>query len=342
MQVPQNGVAPEVAADAAGHVYLVFAQGGDAWFAFSGDEGRTFANPIRINTVPHQVLGGHERGPKIALSPDGTVHVVWMGAKSDGLYYTRRLPREERFSVPRNLLDTHTSVDGASIAAGPRGTVFVAWLDARLPADPRNPVSLPVFWTASHNNGETFLKNQPAEDSGLLRACSCCALRALAGPEGDFYLGFRGARHNIRDMFLADFTLHAADPQVRVAKIHDDNWEFNACPMSGLSLARGPRWLWAAWMSRGKVYAADSADQGRDFGPPFTPRPAKSGAENHPVVLVNKHREVFLAWEEGGEILWQIRDAAGKVRETGDAGALPDNSRATGFVDRQGNFCLVF
>ncbi len=355
--VPRGSVAPDVVADAAGNVYLVYAQDGDAWFTLSPDDGKTFSRPLRLNTVPHQVLAGHERGPKIALGPDGSLHVVWMGAKSDGLFYARRLPAEEHFSAARNLLDARTSVDGPTLAAGPRGVVWVAWLDGRRPADPQNPISLPIFWTESKNNGETFSKDLPAEvgtvgekpsenrrvqGAALLRACSCCAMRALAGPHGDFYLGFRGAQHNIRDMLLAVFAVRNDDPRIRVSKIHDDHWEFNGCPMSGPSLAIGPLRLWVSWRSRGKVYAAESRDLGRHFGSPFSPRSAGSGPENHPVVLVNESGEVFLAWEEGGEILWQTGDAAGDVRDSGDAGALPANSKAAAFIDRQGNFCLVF
>jgi hypothetical protein len=51
---------------------------------------------------------------------------------------------------------------------------------------------------------------------------------------------------------------------------------------------------------------------------------------------------MLLAWEEGTTIRWQLADPAGEVIESGTAGTLPQGSKAAGFVDREGNFCLVF
>ena len=59
-------------------------------------------------------------------------------------------------------------------------------------------------------------------------------------------------------------------------------------------------------------------------------------------MLLDAQGHVFFAWEEGSSIRWQITDAANKVIDSGTAGALPENSKAAGFVDREGDFCLVF
>jgi hypothetical protein len=344
VKVPQEGVAPDVAVGPSGEVYLVFAQAKNAFFSFSQDDGRTFSPPVRINTAPDTILGAHERGPKIAVGKKRTLHVVWMDNRNTQLEYSRRAPGSNTFSQPRNLLDTATHFDEATVAADNKGNVLVSWLDARLPDDPRNPVSLPVFLARSADNGLSFAKDRPLRENPLLRAYSCCALKSFAGSDGRFYLAFRGGYNNIRDMFLVSTLMGSDNSGTTVEKIQDDEWRFEGCPMSGPSLAPAsrPSEVWVAWMSKGRVYFAQSTDAGKHFGEAHTPRSDKPDIENHPLVLLNKKSEVFLAWEEGQTIRWQITNRTGEVLDSGEAGTLTSNSKATGFVDREGNFCLVF
>jgi hypothetical protein len=341
VRVPAGGVSPDVVVGPSGDVYLVFARNLNAYLAISKDNGNSFFAPVQLNRVPRSVMGGRERGPKIALGAGETVHIIWISARGDQLFYTRARPDAADYSSPRNLLDAKTHLDGATVAADQDGNVFAAWLDSRRPEDRRNPLSLPVFWTESQDGGQTFSKNQTSE---ALRACSLCAMKAIAGPEGGFDLAFRGGYNNIRDIFLARFAALETGLLPAISKIHDDNWELNACPMSGPSLARSTvsPLVWAAWMSRGKVYYADSPEEGQPFREPHTPRAARSSAQNHPLILVNSQDQVLLAWEEGATIRWQLAEPAGKVLQSGNAGMLPANSKAAGFVDHEGNFCLVF
>lgn len=341
VRVPEDGLAPDVAAGPSGDLILVFATGQNAWFAVSRDDGKTFSKPLQLNPVPNSVLGGGERGPKIAIGKGGTLHVVWMSSKSEQLNYVRREAGREKFSLPRNLLDASTHVDGATVAADEKGNVLVTWLDSRLPDDPVNPISLPIFVTKSRDNGATFSRNQPLGGDRLLRACSCCALKAAVESDGQFMVAFRGAYHNIRDVFLARVAA-IEEPAVSATKIRDDEWEFNGCPMSGPSLAARPGELWAAWMSQGSAYLARSQDGGRKFAEAHSPRDSKPGHQNHPLILANTRGSTLFAFEDGTTIRWEVLDSQDKIEASGDAGALTENSRFTGFVDRQGDFVLVF
>jgi hypothetical protein len=344
VRVPLDGVSPDVVVEPSGEVYLVFARNQNAFLAISSDNGNTFFTPVQLNRVPRSVMGGRERGPKIALGAGRTVHVIWISSRADQLLYTRGLPDAGDFTSPRNLLGAKTRLDGATVAADQRGNVFVAWLDGRLAEDRRNPLSLPIFWAESQDGGQTFSKSQT---SPALRACSCCALKAIEDLEGGFDLAFRGAYNNVHDIYLARFAASETGLLPAIGKIHDDNWESKACPMSGPSLARSAQsaLVWAAWMSRGRVYYAQSTDPApldQHFQEPHAPRGAHSSSQNHPLVLVNSQDQVLLAWEEGSTIRWQLANQAGKVLQSGNAGALPVNSKAAGFVDQEGNFCLVF
>ena len=343
-RVKVPGVSADVSVGRSGAVYLVFGREGDAYFMVSKDDGLSFSAPQRLNSSPGTVLVGHERGPKIAVGKNETLHVIWMDAKSETLEYRRSETQGKSFSLPRNLLDAKTHLDGATISADDSGEVRVSWLDARLPPDPENPVSLPIFTTVSRDNGETFSGDAPLRANIPVRACSCCALKSIAAPGGAVEVVYRGAYQNIRDPFLARLPAREEGGPTLVRKIQEIGWRFDGCPMAGPSLyhAHGSEEVWTAWMSAGQVYYAESRDEGRTFLPARTPAGGKLRTRNHPVILVNNAGQVYLAWEEGLQELWQICDQAGEVLNSGDAGSLPDNSKATGFVDRDGNFCLVF
>ncbi len=344
ISVPMNGISPDVAVGSSGKLFLVFGQDGNAYFAVSHDEGRTFSKPVRLNSTPGSVLAGHERGPKIAVGPRDTLHVVWLDPKNAELEYTRGLDGGETFSPPRNLRDPGAHLDEATVAADSAGNVFITWLDSRLPQDKQNPLSLPVLAVYSRDGGKTFSPNQAIESAPPIRACSCCALKATALGPGKFALAFRGAYHNIRDAFVARVHPDGRRLQATLEKTQDQEWHFEGCPMAGPSLAVGakPNILWVSWMSNGRAYWARSDDAGEHFGPSESPGSLKENIENHPLVLVNRAGDVLIAWEQGGDVLWQILGADGKRKNSGDAGPLTPDSKAAGVVDSQGNFCLVY
>ncbi len=343
--VPDHGVAPDVAVESSGRVDLVFGRGRNAFFSASNDGGRTFTRPVQLNAAPDTVLAFRERGPKIAAGQNGTLHVVWMDPGNGRLEYARSTDGGRSFSPPRNLRDPGAHLDEATVAADRAGNVLVVWLDSRLGADPANPLSLPIFAAISRDNGATFSKNEMIRhDRPPIRACSCCALKAVAEGKGVFAVAFRGAYHNIRDEYVARVSASNGARAWSLERVADQEWHFEGCPMSGpfLELASSPARLWVAWMNQGRVYYAPSADGGRHFGAPRPAAVPDAGVENHPIVLVNQRGEIFFAWEDGTQIRWQITGRTGRLSRSGVAGPLPDRSKATGFVDGQGNFCLVF
>src|SRR4030095_6499731 len=96
---------------------------------------RQWSAPISANSEPDSAIAmGTIRGAQLALGKDGTLHVVWHGAMSQGgsdgapLYYKRLEPGQTKFAPQRNLLgDTGALDGGASVAADAQGEVFVIW-----------------------------------------------------------------------------------------------------------------------------------------------------------------------------------------------------------------------
>ena len=350
LTVPNQGICPDVAVSAKGTIDEVYARNGDAFFVLSKDGGRRFSKPVRLNPITGSVLAGHERGPKIAMTADGALHVVWMDTKSQNLEYTRRPPNETSFTAPVNLRAPGAHLDGAAIAAEGRHRVLIAWLDSRLPGDPRNPLSLSVFIRWSQDDGKNFFPSQPLGAGSRLRACSCCSLHAVANGAGVFDVAFRGAYANIRDPWLAIVQVPANPPAAQTARVRthaarvaDQHWSFPGCPMAGPSIARGPKpdEVWVAWYSNGRVFSARSFDGGANFSAPSSPAAHGKQPQNHPLIVVNHSGGVLLAWEEGRAVYWQtMKD--GHVGSNGMAGTLPADSKATAYVDARGKFFLVF
>src|SRR5439155_11728884 len=81
IRTPNDGQVPDVALDARGTLHLTYGirLGGDAFYVQSADGGKTFTKPVRLNQRGGTVTAGMERGPRVAIGKDGTIHVVWLG-----------------------------------------------------------------------------------------------------------------------------------------------------------------------------------------------------------------------------------------------------------------------
>ena len=82
---PDKAFVPDVVMDANGVLHMVYALGDDAWYVRSKDNGGTFSLPVRINSAGKVELRMGERGPKLAVGSDGSIHVVWADRWSPGV-----------------------------------------------------------------------------------------------------------------------------------------------------------------------------------------------------------------------------------------------------------------
>src|SRR5207253_8982029 len=113
-------------------------------------------SPRRVNSQPGSAIAtGTIRGAKLAVAPDGRVHVAWNGSNAAqpaspvdpatgkagaAMLYTRMDARGERFEPQRSVITRTTGVDGGgAIATDTDGHVFVAWHANGLPASTSGP-----------------------------------------------------------------------------------------------------------------------------------------------------------------------------------------------------------
>lgn len=323
-RVPEGGSVPSVAVAADGTLHLAFGREGNAFYARSSDGGRSFSTAVQVNRSSEATVGG-ERGPKIALGRRGSLHLVWMAPRGRGLFYARA-GGDGRFAPERNLLDPGTDADGADVAADGRGRIYIVWLDPRLPKDPESPVSKTIFVARSDDDGRTFGPNTPLPSDYPGRACACCALKAATDDAGRLLVGFRGAYHNLRNIYLVRGG--------RATLISDDGWKFEGCPMSGPFVQALEGATLVAWMSQGQVYFA------RESGARQAPSGTAS-ARHYPLALRNQRGETLFAWVEGPKIRWEIRGPDGAPGERGETAAPAHPSRPAAFVAPDGAFTIL-
>ena len=328
--LPEGAMAPDVAVQGQA-VHVTYGLSGDAWYQRSEDGGRTFGAPVRVNDRAGDVLSGLERGPRLALGGDGTVHVVWSPERLLGVRYARRTAGQDEFEAARDLrYEGAEAAEGVAVAAHERA-VLVVWLDGKSGEPANSPVGLPLWGRVSRDGGATF---EPAaalaHDYGG-GACACCHLSAATDADGRFVVAFRGARGGVRDVFA----LRGDRTGQRFASLRltRDEWQLRGCPMDGPRITRAGEGLLVSHSVDGRVGWSEL--RGGRAREPVRPGEARG---KFPLVL-RSERAVCLAWLEGGEWRWVVQPrGAEPVEGTLD---LPAGSRAAGFVDGEGGFVLV-
>jgi hypothetical protein len=356
LRVPDGGIQPQVAVDGKGVVHLVYykgpAGGGDLFYVHSAD-GRTFSQPLRVNTVAGSAMAiGNVRGAHLAVGKGGRPHVAWMGSDkarpraprdATPMLYTRLDDKGTAFEPERNVIRSAIGLDGgASVAADAAGNVTVAW---HAPAPGEKGEQVRGVWVArSADDGKTFAPEEAAFDEAT-GACGCCGMRAFADKRGAVYVLYRAAKEGVhRDMYL----LTSAKPGAPFRGVDLQGWEINACPMSTAAFAEGPGGVLAAWETKGQVYFA-TVDPAT--GKPSAPRAAPGDARGrkHPSVAGNMQGEILLAWtegmgwEKGGALAWQVYDKDGKpTGAKGRVDGVPTWSLVAAFARPDGGFTILY
>src|SRR6478609_2516936 len=78
LRVPDGGFQPQAQVDAKGRVHLIYAKGDpqrcDVFYVRSGDAGKTFSSPLRVNDRPGSAIAvGTVRGAQLAVGREGRV-----------------------------------------------------------------------------------------------------------------------------------------------------------------------------------------------------------------------------------------------------------------------------
>jgi hypothetical protein len=351
-RLPDGGTQPQAAVDDAGGVHVIYFRGesahGDLFYRGSTDGGRTFADPIRVNSTPGAAIAtGTVRGGQIAVGRSRRVHVAWNGSQSSApgrtpMFYARLADGGRAFEPQRNLLPSAVNIDGGgAVAADSNGHVYVV-AHANAPGE-KDEGKRRVWLVRSLNDGRTFEPEQSMFDEPT-GACGCCGLGAFADSAGRLFVLFRSAVDVVhRDMYLLmsrDAGLHTTGKKI-------DEWNVGMCVMSTQAFAEGASRLYAAWETKGQIYwgAVDSSGAVSQI----REAPGDVRTKKHPALAVNARGEVLLAWTEatawnkGGSAAWQLFDPTGHPSgPSGGGTGVPVWGLVTAFSGRDGSFTIVY
>jgi hypothetical protein len=330
--VPAGGLQPQAAVDSKGGLHLVYYLGdaghGDLFYVQSKDAGRSFSNPIRVNSQEGSAIAaGTIRGAQIALGRDNRLHVAWNGSNralpkgpvnpdsgqpGEPMLYSRLDDSGRAFEPQRNVMQRSFGLDGGgSVAAAPDGNVYVAWhgIGESEANDGEGEARRRVWMAKSSDQGRTFSPEIPPTGTRT-GACACCGMKIYARSSGSVFGLYRSATETVhRDVYAF---IYSDGSDVTWGRLLD-RWEIGACPMSSMDIAEKGNTVIGAWETAGQVY----------WGPLDGPAgriaaPGEGKGRKHPRLAVNQRGEVLFVWTEGtgwnkgGALAWQLYDTAGQ------------------------------
>lgn len=296
----------------------------DVFAAISGDDGRTFGNPIQVNGTEAQVRISGEQPPRVAIGPH-VLAVVWT-AKRDNLTevrVARSTDNGRSFGASQAVHPAGlTGARGwASIAVDGQDRVHVVWLDGRNAApmpkheagappmkhDMRQDVFTAVIDTAGHATESPVASN----------VCFCCKTTTVVAADGSSATAWR----HIYPGSLRDIGFAMMDPSGAVrgeqVRVSEDHWELDGCPDDGpamvMTASGAIHIVWPAVLPgepvKGIFYA--SSTDGKQFTPRARMDRLTKGAAAHPQIALTASG-LAVVWDElaGGVKQVMLRERA--------------------------------
>ena len=295
----ENATTPAVAVDPKnGNLYAVHFRGensgGNIYLSKSIDSGKTFSDPVRINSKVGEVqLDAQWSAPGLGVGPNSEVYAVW---------YNANYSEPEKYPYGQVTMRFASSLDGGKTfqpeinpAPGdPKGEqsypymtvsndnrIYISYLNldySKLDDSSGTPTVLRVITSA--DSGKSFAMSAVADKA----ACQCCATVTALGPDGEVYASSRSVYKNIiQDVdnatktkyqnneknvsIIRDITVeHSVDNgSAKVfsepSRVGKDDWFMNGCPDSGPGMDFDKKGrLHLAWFT-----GSETASQGQGF-----------------------------------------------------------------------------
>ena len=266
----------------------------------SSDQGHSFTRPIRLNSESQKIKASAEGRPQIAVDRDGRVYVAYTAQARlpNSVFVSISDPNGRNFSPPFEVSRSAAEASNyePQLAVSPQNTVYLFWHDERDRGDYRIPGNS-IYYARLDPNGV------PPPNYRAIKQqweCECCRIAVAFEEDGTPLVLTRFIyAENTRDHGLIRLPPEAGSGQAW--RVTFDDWEIEACPEHGPSLARSSEGrLHMAWFTLGKqrrgLFYANSENQGLKFSKPM-PVGNPVNLPGH-ADLISRGEEVALAWEE--------------------------------------------
>ena len=249
---PKTALAVGVTLDGDGRLWLAKVENQRLLVSRSDDGGKSFSTPVVVTPEAEDISADGENRPKIAVARDGTVLLSWTltlpQRHSGNIRFARSTDSGQTFSTPITLNDDGriTSHRFDALAIDGAGRVAVAWLDARDRDAAREQggkfSGVSIYTAQSADNGASFSANRKFQQ----HICECCRIALTWTQTGPvvFWRNIFGV--NTRDFAIANLN------QGEIHRATDDEWQIDACPHNGGSIAAdGQGRLHLTWFTNG-------------------------------------------------------------------------------------------
>ncbi|HRI04421.1 MAG TPA: sialidase family protein [Pyrinomonadaceae bacterium] len=343
---------PAIAADAQGNVFVVFVEhsgkAADVFVQKLDANGKVADEKVRVNPAAGEAKAWKGDPPTIAVAKDNTIYIGWTRkladekAKGNDLMLSASRDGGRTFGEPAKVNDdTKPASHGMHSLAVDSMGVYVAWLDERNIVTQTHDMekmgaamahhedtepNSEVFYSYSNDGGKTFFGNKKIASD----VCPCCKTTLLIADNGTVYAAWRQVlKGDHRHIAVARSTVMSTGGDLvfnDAVIVSDDNWQINACPVSGAALTANGETLDVMWYTAGAagqagMYFARSADGGKTFGPRLlVSNEATSGT---PVLVQQGAKAVAVFADVSGGLLtakWE-GDPASKTSQTKTADA---------------------
>lgn len=322
-----------------GTLWVARGSGQQVVVARSSDLGKNFSAAVPVTAESLNMDWGPDSRPQLVVGPTGRIvvtYAIFQDKRFNGrVYSTFSEDNGAGFAPPVPITPDSTSQRFQAAAIDADGKVFAAWLDKRNvgPAQKAGQKYDGAALAYAWSDGKAgFGATTIAADN----TCECCRLGvAFAGPGRPAVIFRNIFAGSVRDHAVMTFDNPATPGKLR--RISTDDWQIEACPHHGPSLAIAPDGSYhAAWFTggtnrQGVFYAR--ADNGEA---PFSAPRALSSLDRQPArpYVLAAGKAVHLVWKEfdgtKASVRWQISNDSGRtwsaariVADTADASDHP-------------------
>jgi hypothetical protein len=294
-------LAASAAYDAKGRLWAVSAAEDGVLLRRSGDDGRTWSDPVTVNRSPEPVGGDGDARPRVALGGEGEVYVTWTRPLSKpytgNIRFARSIDGGRTFGEPVTVHTDRQEITHRfdSIVVTPEGRIFIAWVDKR--DQPKGEAGrqwkgASIYYAVSSDHGATFQGDWRVAP----HTCECCRIALVPRSDGSVVAFWR----HVFDSDVRDHAVAVLSPDGKVSGFERatfDGWHIDACPHHGGSLAQdaGGR-LHAVW------YTGAPGREGVHYGVigpkgPEGERKVGGDSAEHADLAVAGER-IAIAWKE--------------------------------------------
>jgi hypothetical protein len=262
------------------------------------DGGKSFAPPVKINDDFAPASHGMH---SLAIDENNHVYAAWLDERSlvgKDAQTTSISDQNEFANAGFQIVKIHHNSNESKKSAHTK-------IDDEEKAEPNSE----IFYAVSKDGGKTFSRN--VKLSG--EVCPCCKTSIITAPNNKVYVSWRQVLSgDFRHIAVASSNNNGESFSKPVI-VSDDQWQINACPVSGAPLAMDDKnTLKIIWFTAGKagspgLYEAESKDEGKTFSARFPVYPDLiSGTPN---LLANEAENFKTVWESNGKLYESTKQA---------------------------------